>query len=85
MPLPRNSQSLPAVSWSGVWRITSARCKKVFGSMAVTAEGLDISLYSDDKTRDTIQSCVGAICGLGNPLDLILGEYMNQMNQCEDK
>jgi hypothetical protein len=28
MPLPRNSQSLPAVSWSGVWQITSARCKR---------------------------------------------------------
>jgi len=57
----------------------------VFGAIAAAAEGLDISLYSNDKVRDTIQSCVGSVCGLGNPLDLILGEGINQMNQYEDR
>ena len=56
----------------------------VFGSMAAIAEGLNISLYSDNKARDTIQACVSMLCSTNNPFDLFFGESINQANHFED-
>jgi hypothetical protein len=63
MPLPRNSQSLPAVSWSGVWRITniSGKGSKVFSLLvSFTAP------YAASKKQPIFSGCFLEWCLANN-------------------
>jgi len=56
----------------------------VFGGTAAIAEGLNISLYSNNPTRDTIQSMVTMPLSTNTPLDMIYSEFINQANNYSD-